>query len=166
MLSLIPFRDWVYLGIIAVLVIGGITFTVHERHIGEQKIEAADARAKSALDAEVKTQTATLQAAADKAAGDRDATQKSFDAYVAAHPVGAVFVCHNPNNGGSRLPAASRPGSSGARAGAGPAAVSEVPAGSPAVDISSALSTIVRAAGRLAGFDRELQEVIPHADGK
>lgn len=45
LLSSIPLKDWLYGGVIAVLLAGFGWYTYHERGIGEQKIEAANAKA-------------------------------------------------------------------------------------------------------------------------
>lgn len=42
--KLIPFRDWVYLGAFVALLIAFGVYTHHERVIGEQKVEAVDAK--------------------------------------------------------------------------------------------------------------------------
>jgi hypothetical protein len=44
-LSLIPIKDWIYVGIIAALLAGFAVFVHHERALGAQRIEAADAAA-------------------------------------------------------------------------------------------------------------------------
>jgi hypothetical protein len=45
LLGLISTKDWVYLGVILSLLVGAGAYTVHERHVGEAKIVAADRRA-------------------------------------------------------------------------------------------------------------------------
>lgn len=47
-LSLIPFKDWLYGGIIMALLIGFGVFVHHERNVGAAKIEAADAKVAAA----------------------------------------------------------------------------------------------------------------------
>jgi hypothetical protein len=44
MLALIGIKDWIYAGVIAVILASGVWFVHHERVIGAQKIEAADAK--------------------------------------------------------------------------------------------------------------------------
>jgi hypothetical protein len=48
LLALIPLKDWIYGGIIAALLVGFGVYTIHERHIGEEKIEASDAKVAAA----------------------------------------------------------------------------------------------------------------------
>lgn len=47
-LSLIPGRDWLYLGIIAACGVAFVVYTAHERNIGKAEIVAADRRAVAA----------------------------------------------------------------------------------------------------------------------
>ena len=44
LLALVPVKDWIYAGIIASLLVAFGWYTLHERAIGEKKIEAADAK--------------------------------------------------------------------------------------------------------------------------
>jgi hypothetical protein len=48
MLAMLPIKDWIYGAVIVALLAAFGWYTVHERGIGEKKIEAADARAVAA----------------------------------------------------------------------------------------------------------------------
>lgn len=61
LLSLIPFKDWVYGAIIASLLVAFGVYTHHERVLGEQKIVAIDAKAAAAAEAKVKAATDAAQ---------------------------------------------------------------------------------------------------------
>lgn len=50
LLKLIPLKDWLYGALIVSLIIAFSAYTHHERVVGEQKIEAADAKAARAQD--------------------------------------------------------------------------------------------------------------------
>ncbi len=63
LLALIPFKDWVYLGIITALVAGFGWYTVHERHEGEAHEVAALQKSSAKLVNEANAQIATLTAA-------------------------------------------------------------------------------------------------------
>ena len=149
-------------GLIAVLS-WGLWAVHHERQIGQQQVIAADAKARKEEQVKVQAETVSLQAAANQAAGDRDAVQKSFDAYMAAHPVGAVIV-RGPAacNQSTGLPGAAATHGGNASAGTGPAAVPQVSTGGR--DIGPALDTILRASGALAGLYQQFQAqpVMPH----
>ena len=61
--KLIPIRDWLYAGAFIALLAGFGWFVHHERQVGEQKIEAADARAAAAQLALNKAKEAAAQTA-------------------------------------------------------------------------------------------------------
>ena len=60
--KLVPIRDWIYLGAFVGLLVMFGSYTIHERHIGEQKIVAADqlaARKQAAAVAKVESNAST-----------------------------------------------------------------------------------------------------------
>lgn len=80
LLKLIPFKDWVYGGIIAALLVGFGVYTHHERVIGATK--EAGAVTKVAVKAEAKV------TAANVAAQTTETTNaKTYDQTIAAPPV-------------------------------------------------------------------------------
>jgi hypothetical protein len=153
-LSLIPFRDWLYIGAIVALIAGGVWYTAHERAIGRAQIEQADLAAKGVLDAQVHADEQIAQKKADEAAGDRRVLQARIDSAIAARPMRPVWLC-SANPGGAGLPQTSGVGSSPVSSGPGPDAV---PAMSER-DIGPDLSTLVRAAATVDGLYRERQQV-------
>lgn len=156
---LAPYEPYLWAGLAVVLVIGFGVFVHHERVIGEQKIIAADAKAEAKWKDKLAKIQATLQAKADKAEKDRDATQKTLDDYMFAHPVGSVWVCGPPVNSGRGLPKVTRPDPGHADSQPGPSPGGEVPGGSQvaATDIGPELDTIVRSFGTMAGLYQEYQ---------
>jgi hypothetical protein len=143
----------------AVALIGWHLWTVHEAKVtARTEVYAADAAARADEDKKIAAQEAVMKAQADQAEKNREATQQSFDAYVAAHPTGPVWVCHGASNNG-KLPSGTTPASGAAGTGTGSGAVPQVSAGSPGAptDISPELDTIVQSAGRLAILYKDAQ---------
>lgn len=62
LLSLIPFKDWVYGGIIAALIAGGIYYTHHERVVGAAHEVAALKASSDKLNAQADAKVAQLTA--------------------------------------------------------------------------------------------------------
>lgn len=154
---LAPYETYLWAALAVALMVSGLYFVHHERVIGEEKVIAADARARATLEAKVAKQTAALQAKADQAEKDRVATQKSLDDYMSAHPIGAVLVCGDPRRGSAGVQKAPAPAASTGGPSPGPAVVPEVPGRSAPRDIGPALDTLVRAAGAMAGLYSETQ---------
>lgn len=127
----------------------------HLESVGENRIKAQDAAAAQVAHQDMLKQQLQMQAQADQAEVQRDATQKQLDDYRTANPVGHVFVCRQ---GGSKPGLPSSPSANGgnAGAGAGSASIPEVPEGS--VDIGSPLDAIVHAAGNLGSLYRQYQQ--------
>lgn len=88
LLKLVPVKDWIYAGIIAALLALFGVYTVHERHIGEQKIETADARVVSA-------EKARDQAIQATALSEINVSVQKYQAAVTAPTVSVPsIVCH------------------------------------------------------------------------
>lgn len=84
-LALIPVKDWVYAGLILTLLAGFGAYTIHERHVGEVKVEAANAKTAAAQivhNTEVESRAKILNASA---------MQKYLDT-VAVAPVDSPHV--------------------------------------------------------------------------
>jgi hypothetical protein len=93
--KVIPFRDWIYLGVFVALIGGFVYYTHHERVIGAQKIEAADKAA-------AQKQAATVAKVEDNARTElQSATQAYAAAMDAAHAPAPKLVCYSaaPNSG-------------------------------------------------------------------
>lgn len=140
-LSLIPIKDWIYGGIIAALLIGGgiawRKHDVHERAIGQQQIEAADAK----LRAEVKKHNDDLQtAAADKSA----AVEKQYESDIANPPATPApsVVCVRPSSPHRNAVSAATSGSSGAGKGAQPGVSGTANRSADQIDIGAPLTVI------------------------
>ena len=112
LLALVPLKDWIYGGIIVALLAGFGWYTVHERHIGEAKIEASDKK------------VADAQIVHNKEVEDVVATKLSaaIKDYAALSPIPVprsvpVLVCST--SGGSDVPSGESAvaGSNGAGAG-------------------------------------------------
>ena len=155
--------------LIAAFVLGAIgaawiTHEIDQGRINQILLTDATALNKSHTDATV--EAARLQANATAADQEKlDATQ-SLNAYMAAHPVGAVLVCKQPaGHSGQGLPGAPAAATGPAGAGTGPAAVPEVLAGgaSEAIDVGPEQRTILQSAAELAIRYRRFQQqpVVP-----
>lgn len=134
LLSSIGLKDYLYGGLIALLIGGGIYYTVHERNVGEQKIEAVDAK----LAATVKQHNLTVQALA---ASQSAQLGEVYVQAVKLGPVGSPRVVCN-------VTSVSRPVSSGTGNPGSADAVPVVPAAS-SVDIGTPLDAV--------GFDADQQ---------
>lgn len=154
---LAPLEPYLWAGLVAALLLGGV-YEVHRLEaIGEQKTQLADAKARQEEQAKLAAQTAALQAQADKAAEERDVAQQALKDYMDAHPVGHVFVCRGPTNSGTSVSASPGPNPGAENSGPGPGAVPQVSAGSLGIDIGPSLDAIVRAAAAVSGNYAELQ---------
>jgi hypothetical protein len=133
LLKLIPLKDWAYAGIIAALLIGFGVFVSHERSIGEQKIEVADA-ALAAKQIELNTEKETH---AQDVINTATEVYKNTLAAAPAPDAPHVFVCDRAT---APSGSAVRPGAS---AGSSVDAGTHVPEES-SVDIGPGLDTIGR----------------------
>lgn len=131
-LKLIPLKDWAYVGIITALLIGFGVFVHHERSIGEQKIETADA-ALAAKQIELNTEKETH---AQDVINTATEVYKNTLAAAPAPDAPHVFVCDRATTGASTVRA-------DASAGSGADAAAHVPEES-SVDIGPGLDTVGR----------------------
>lgn len=100
LLKLIPFKDWVYGGIIAALLVGFGVYTAHERHIGAENQAVKTARVAEKAEAQVQEVTVTAQKEELKSA-------KDFDQAVAAGPVSGIgIVCQRTGARRDQVPQA------------------------------------------------------------
>jgi hypothetical protein len=91
---MITTKDWVYAGVIAALLAAFGVYTVHERHVGEHKIEAADARVVAAQIVHNTEVDHVVQTKVAAAVADYES--------LAPIPVAAVvpvLVCHASGSG-------------------------------------------------------------------
>jgi hypothetical protein len=110
-LSLIPIKDWAYLGGIAALLIAFGVFTVHERHMGAAKIAAADA----ALVEAQKVHTQEVENAASGKVAQALADYKASELKPVVIPRSlSHLVCVAPRSGPVPGNGGSAPGSDGA----------------------------------------------------
>jgi hypothetical protein len=143
--SLLPIRDWVYLGIIVALAIFGLYLREHLIAEGEARVHAAEQKAYAAQaqkDAENAKQTVSgLNAELQKLRSD------------ALKPVPVVRLCSNPR-GVQPSATAGRVGSAAPTAGSVPG----VPSGADSVgsDIGPGLQRLADAADILSARDRAL----------
>jgi len=146
---------------VGILALGGAFagYTVHERGIGEQKIEAADQRAREADKKRAEAETALNLAKAKKADEGADRAQAAVDQYRHDHPEQPIRLCRANGSVGVPSPggaSAAVPGGPSAR----PAAIPEVPKGgaSEGPDIAPEFDALVSAAARLAVLYGNLQQ--------
>jgi hypothetical protein len=141
-----------YLEIAAVIIlgIGFALFVKHERNVGEQKIEASDAKALELAKGKADAETKLNKERAAKADAGADHDQKILDDYRAAHPDSSpVRLCH-PDNRVAGVPKGGAVDGGAQSASPGSAPVREVQDGTPGPDIGPGLDALVQAAGRLA----------------
>lgn len=158
LLALIPFKDWVYGGIILSLLVGFGLYTVHERNLGAAHEVAALKASSDKLTKETAAQTAVLQERATTAEQSYVQEQLAGAAYRDAHPVGPVRLCLNTNSG-PIVPKATgqNPGDASASTPAG--SVQQVPAGNNiGPDIGPLLSALAQRADQISATLREFQD--------
>jgi len=97
LLALVPLKDWIYGGIIVALLAGFGWYTVHERHIGEAKIEASD---KKVADAQIVHNKEVEDVVATKLS----AAIKDYDALSPIPVPRSVPVLVCSTSGGSDVP--------------------------------------------------------------
>lgn len=147
-----------FAALVALIIIASLmTFGCHERHIELQTMEKSSVRVQKQADAG--TEANVVKAAIAARGADDD--QHAVDAYLAAHPIEPVRLCHEDDRGGG-LPKARAPVAAPAHPGAGSAAVPSVLGGSDSgdaegPDVSDALDTILRATETLDVLYRERQ---------
>jgi hypothetical protein len=150
-LALIPVKDWIYLGVIAAILIGG-TY-LHHKLIAEgiAKQRAADTIASDAILADTAKQTAALQAKASMAEQAFNKEHDDNQTFSDSHPLQPVRLCSAANAGGTLVPSTGtpHPGDEGASTAA--ANVSNVPAGNNSGGANAAGPDISNLLGLLAG---------------
>ena len=112
LLALVPLKDWIYSGVIVALLAGFGWYTVHERHIGEAKIEASD---KKVADAQIVHNKEVEDVVATKLS----AAIKDYDALSPIPVPRAVPVLVCRTSGGSAVPSGKGAVTGGDVAGAG-----------------------------------------------
>ena len=160
LLALIPTKDWLYGGLIILLIVFGI----HEHHkilaegIAEQK--AADDKATAVLVAASAKQTAELQAKATMAEQAYDKEVNSLTSL----PVPSVRLCIYPHAGSSIVPQAGALKSGAQSAGTAAGNIQSVPSGNPGSgggaagpDIGGMLSILSLRADEVSAALREFQ---------
>lgn len=137
------------IGLIALAV---LWFGDHERAVERAKIAAQNYQQLAEAKVKADQETQRLQGIADEATKRAEDSKKSFDEYMAAHPIGHVFVCPPAPSSQHGPPADSASDGGDAGAGAGPEAGGAVPGGSPSapIDIGPELDTIVSGFASLA----------------
>ena len=144
----------------SLIIIAGVTaWTMHERKLGRDQIELADAKATQKAQAASKLQTDALAAQAAKAAQEASHAEALLNAYMVQFP-SDVWVCRDPDHRSAVLPHSPAPAARAQAPASRPDARGQVPARSsqPAADISPELRTLVRSFGEMAIDLREFQE--------
>lgn len=154
------FKTYFYGTIVVVVIACSVWYTVHERHIGEQKILVRDQKIDAQRTALAKAATALNAAAQALAQKKSDVIGETYEKTVAAPVVDPPHVlCYRPAP-------ADRPVSkaSGDKPGAPGAAVS---AGQDPVDIGPPLDTIGRDAdAQINALIDEIQVLVDEMNGK
>ena len=160
LLSLIPGKDWIYLGLIVALLAGFGAYTVHERHLGAAHEVAALKASSDKLQADTDRQTADLKARATMA---EQAYDKEVLALNNSTPNQSVRLCLDSNRS-SVVPKGGAANTG--NAGTGPAAsvIQRVPSGDHSAgegaagqDISEMLSALAMKADKVSATLREFQ---------
>jgi hypothetical protein len=159
LLALIPFKDWVYGGIILSLLIGFGVYTVHERNLGAAHEVAALKASSDKLTKETAAQTAALKAQATTAEQNYVSEQLAGAAYRDAHPIQPVRLCINTSSG-SVVSASSGKKPGDASTGTGTGVVQSMSIGdssSPGPDIGPMLQALAARADQVSATLREFQ---------
>ena len=128
-LKLIPLKDYLYGAAILALLVAFGAFTLHERQVGMNKIEAADAKVAAAAIARDKAVEAAAQSASNNIG-------LIYEKAVAIPPVASLgVVCHAPSGG--VVPKTPQGGS-------GTSGAAPVVGGGPAFDPSGPALTVGR----------------------
>jgi hypothetical protein len=147
-------RLYLEIAAVVVLLVAFGLYTAHERHVGQQTIEASDAKATAAVKALADAQTKHEQELANQAEQAAAHEQKTVDNYNLTNPVGVIRLCGS-NDSGPSVPkaAAVSGGASSTQPRSDP-----VPAVPASPDIGPGLSELMLDAARLAVIDRECQQ--------
>lgn len=159
MLGLTQIRFF-FAALVALIIIASLmTFGCHERHVELRTMEKSSVRVQKQADAGTEANIVKAAIAARGAEND----QRAVDAYLAAHPMEPVRLCHEDDRGGG-LPKARAPISAPANRGTGSGAVPPVLGGSDSdsadsagPDVGDAVDTILRATEALDILYRERQ---------
>jgi hypothetical protein len=163
LLALISVKDWIYIGVIGLLIGGGLWYhhKVYEEGIAKQV--AADKVASAKIEAQAVAQTAALQQKADTAEQAHAKEIADLNAQLASAPIEPVRLCVTHYSGGG-LPQAGAAPAKPQSASAAPAAVQQMPegnhsggGGAAGPDISSMLSLLAFQADSVSSELRELQ---------
>jgi len=144
-----PVRLYAEIGATLLLLALFAAWSVHERHLGAEKITQADARALSAAHEKMVAQSALEAFKASQADLGADRVQAAVDQYRATHPDGPIRLC-STHNRPSGMPQATAPAGSAQDPGTRSTALPEVPSGSPGLDLSAEFDAILSSAERLA----------------
>lgn len=160
MLSLIPFRDWCYLGAIVALLIGFGVYTKHERNIGAAHEVAALKESSDKLQKDTDRQTADIKAKADMA---EQAHAKEILALSNRPPSQPVRLCLDTHRG-SVVPAGGATNAGNAATGPSAAGIQRMPTGDSGSgegtvgpDISKMLTALGASADTVSATLREYQ---------
>jgi hypothetical protein len=154
LLALIPIKDWIYGGLIVLL----ISFGVYERHHliaeGQQHELAALKLSSDKLQKQTAAQTAELQAKATMAEQAYDKEVNNLNNL----PTPIVRLCNNATNSGRVVPKASSTIAGDGDTGPAASGVQSVPAGnSEGPDIGPMLSALAARADQVSATLREYQ---------
>jgi hypothetical protein len=165
LLAMVSPKDWIYCGLIAVILAGGTWY--HHKLITEGVADqlAADTVASDRLQAEAAKQTADLQARATAAEQAYDKEQNDDAAYRSAHPIQPVRLCLGaPQTGGRSVPQAGAAVAGNASPGAAATNVPNLPGansgsggGASGPDISAMLQLLAARADNVSAVLREYQ---------
>jgi hypothetical protein len=165
LLAMVSPKDWIYCGLIAAILAGGVWY--HHKLITEGVADqlAADTVASDKLQAEAAKQTADLQARATAAEQAYDKEQNDDAAYRSAHPIQPVRLCLGaPQTGGRSVPQAgaavagnASPGTAAANVPNLPGANSGSGGGTSGPDIAGLLSLLAQRADNVSAVLREFQ---------
>jgi hypothetical protein len=157
-LKLVPLKDWIYAGALALLLILFATYTHHERALGAARIIAADAAALDKAQHIADLQTAALKQKAEDASHAHDQELADLRSYRASHPVHAR-VCGAASHSVPGVPATG--GSDPGHAGTSPPSggVQPVSAGdNGSDDLGPMLELLAGRADKLSAQLREYQK--------
>jgi hypothetical protein len=160
----IPLKDWIYCGIIVLLIAGGLWYHHHVLELGIADQIAADNKATAKVQAQAQVQTKALQTQADAAEHAHDQELADLTAYRNAHPDQPVRLCLTAHPGSGGLPQTGTPDTKHAGSSASVGNLQQMPTGdrgsgegTAGPDISGMLSALGARADQLSAELREFQ---------
>jgi hypothetical protein len=156
-LAMIPFKDWIYGGVIVALLAGFGWYTVHERNLGAAHEVAALQASSEKIQQETDKKTTALKTRADMA---ERSYEKEHLSVSSLPPMQPVRVCNFQTNRDRVVPKATSANAGNDVVRAAPTGLQQVSAGNTIVagpDIGGMLDALAASADQVSATLREFQ---------